>query len=126
MMITCPRCGLAFETQATTNTRCRRCKTVVRVGPGESRSPRRTAEPAAEPPLELAGGGLLVVAAGVLVLAFYVAPAIVRAVRRRRGTEAPPFATSGPHVVPATSASAAEDDATRAHTGPDDGPGPLA
>jgi PHP family Zn ribbon phosphoesterase len=29
--ITCPRCGYRFETAARTNTRCRRCKTVVRV-----------------------------------------------------------------------------------------------
>ena len=29
--VTCKRCGLSFETEATTNTRCRRCKTVVRV-----------------------------------------------------------------------------------------------
>jgi hypothetical protein len=29
--ITCPRCGFRFETAVRTNTRCRRCKTVVRV-----------------------------------------------------------------------------------------------
>jgi len=29
--ITCPRCGYRFETAARTSTRCRRCKTVVRV-----------------------------------------------------------------------------------------------
>jgi hypothetical protein len=29
--ITCKRCGLSFQTQATTNTRCRRCRAVVRV-----------------------------------------------------------------------------------------------
>ena len=29
--ITCPRCGYRFETAACTSTRCRRCKTVVRV-----------------------------------------------------------------------------------------------
>ncbi len=29
--ITCPRCGSRFETVARTSTRCRRCKTVVRV-----------------------------------------------------------------------------------------------
>jgi hypothetical protein len=32
--ITCKRCGCAFETEATTNTRCRRCRTVVRVPAG--------------------------------------------------------------------------------------------
>jgi hypothetical protein len=35
--ITCPRCGYRFETAARTNTRCRRCKTVVRV-PAAARS----------------------------------------------------------------------------------------
>jgi len=35
--ITCKRCGFSFETEATTNTRCRRCKTVVRV-PAAARS----------------------------------------------------------------------------------------
>jgi DNA-directed RNA polymerase subunit RPC12/RpoP len=29
--ITCKRCGFSFETEATTNTRCRRCRAVVRV-----------------------------------------------------------------------------------------------
>ncbi|MHB1582995.1 MAG: hypothetical protein ACYCU7_18295 [Acidimicrobiales bacterium] len=40
MIVTCPRCGLAFETEATTNTRCRRCKSVVQIGrgPGKARS----------------------------------------------------------------------------------------
>jgi hypothetical protein len=36
--ITCKRCGLNFETEATTNTRCRSCKTVVRV-PAAVRNP---------------------------------------------------------------------------------------
>ena len=35
--ITCPRCGYRFETAARTNTRCRRCKAVVRV-PAAARS----------------------------------------------------------------------------------------
>jgi hypothetical protein len=35
--ITCPRCGYRFETAARTNTRCRRCKSVVRV-PAAARS----------------------------------------------------------------------------------------
>lgn len=30
--ITCPRCGLVFETNAVTNTRCRRCRHVVNIG----------------------------------------------------------------------------------------------
>ena len=36
--ITCKRCGLSFETEATTNTRCRRCRDVVRV-PAGARNP---------------------------------------------------------------------------------------
>jgi hypothetical protein len=36
--ITCKRCGFSFETEATTNSRCRRCKTVVRV-PAAVRNP---------------------------------------------------------------------------------------
>jgi hypothetical protein len=36
--ITCKRCGCSFETEATTNTRCRRCRTVVRV-PAAARNP---------------------------------------------------------------------------------------
>jgi hypothetical protein len=119
MTITCPRCGLAFETKATTNTRCRRCKTVVRVGSGQPRQSRSAAEAASSEPLpEMAGSTVLVIAAGVVVLAFYVIPFIVRAVRRRRGMEPPTFATSGPYAAPAPSLPAAEDDGTRAHTGP--------
>ena len=36
--ITCKHCGCSFETEATTNTRCRRCRTVVRV-PASARNP---------------------------------------------------------------------------------------
>jgi len=36
--ITCKHCGTSFETTARTNTRCRRCKAVCRVPPGQ-RSP---------------------------------------------------------------------------------------
>lgn len=36
--ISCKRCGLSFETEAVTNTRCRRCRTVVRV-PTAARTP---------------------------------------------------------------------------------------
>ena len=36
--ITCKRCGLSFETEATTNTRCRSCRAVVRV-PAAARNP---------------------------------------------------------------------------------------
>ena len=41
--ITCKRCGLSFETEATTNTRCRRCRAVVRV-PAAARNPNRSGD----------------------------------------------------------------------------------
>jgi hypothetical protein len=37
-IIICPRCGLSFETRATTNTRCRRCRAIMRV-PAAARKP---------------------------------------------------------------------------------------
>jgi hypothetical protein len=39
--VTCKRCGISFETEATTNTRCRRCRTVVRV-PAAARTSEHT------------------------------------------------------------------------------------
>ncbi|MGO9197346.1 MAG: hypothetical protein ACLQK4_09485 [Acidimicrobiales bacterium] len=39
--ITCKRCNLSFETEATTNTRCRRCRAVVRV-PASARTREHT------------------------------------------------------------------------------------
>lgn len=42
--VTCPSCGLGFETAATTNTRCRRCRKVVRVGTGPGRRTASLAE----------------------------------------------------------------------------------
>ena len=98
MNITCPRCDLAFETQATTNTRCRRCKTVVRVGAGPPGQSRRAPQPAPdEPAADLAGDGLIVVAAGVVILALYVVPAIIRFVRGHHAAEeAPTFCPVGP------------------------------
>lgn len=46
MTLACPRCGLAFETRVTTNTRCRWCMTVVRIGPRPEDQLRKTAAPA--------------------------------------------------------------------------------
>lgn len=119
MTITCPRCGLAFETQATTNTRCRRCKTVVRIGSGRAGQSSRAGGPAPEEPsAELAGSGLVVIAAGVVIVAFYVVPAIVRFVRRR-ADRAPTSGAAGPGTAtlppPATAGRASE---AGAHMGP--------
>lgn len=47
--LTCKRCGLSFETRATTNTRCRRCKTVVRV-PAAARNPNGSGHAGTERP----------------------------------------------------------------------------
>jgi hypothetical protein len=39
--VTCKRCNHSFETEATTNTRCRRCRAVVRV-PASARAREHT------------------------------------------------------------------------------------
>jgi hypothetical protein len=106
MTITCPHCGLVFETRATTNTRCRRCRHVVRVG----RSPARAApehleleeaasddEIAPNPTADEAFAALLTVAsvvAGVLTLA--VARIVDARRRRHAAREVPPFAPDIP------------------------------
>ena len=38
--LTCPACGLSFETTATTNTRCRHCRKVVNIGASQRRAAR--------------------------------------------------------------------------------------
>ena len=47
--VTCPACGLSFETTATTNTRCRRCRKVVIIGTRSTRAVTRS--PAASRPM---------------------------------------------------------------------------
>ena len=88
-MITCPRCGLSFESHATTATRRRSCRYVVRVGSSPSARTRRTDASPSEYGGGTAGGAVLVIGAVGLLLVFYVVPRVVRAVRRRRGTTAP-------------------------------------
>jgi DNA-directed RNA polymerase subunit RPC12/RpoP len=46
MEFTCPACGLTFDTQATTNTRCRGCRNVVNIGARSqsATSARRTSD----------------------------------------------------------------------------------
>ena len=125
-MITCPRCGLEFESQATTATRCRSCRYVVRVGNSSSADTRRTDASPSEYGGGTAGGAVLVIGAVGLLLVFCVVPRVVRAVRRRRGTTAP---TSGPDsavVGQPPPAPAGGDDGIRALTGPDGGTRPLA
>ena len=105
--VTCPNCGLGFETATTTNTRCRRCHKVVRVGP----SPRRAApaEPDDgyddedgyydeddEPASAGAGGALALVGVAAAVgLGLWWASRAGKA----PGTQQPPPET-GPPIVP--------------------------
>lgn len=118
MTIACPRCGFAFETLAITNTRCRRCKTVVGIASGPARQSRRLAEPAPdEPSAALAGGSLLLVAAGV-ILAFYVVPSIVRFIRScRAAAEAPALDGADAGADPPHVATGGPLAATAAHKG---------
>jgi hypothetical protein len=71
-----------------------------------------------EPTADFPGVGILVIAAGVVILAFYVAPAIVRAIRGKRALT---FAHDGAVTEPAPFLATAADDNTRAHTGPNGG-----
>ena len=86
--IACPRCDTTFETQATTATRCRECRSVVHVGAGRSRArrspgaqhsstPRWSTEPTDD------RGSVLLLAAGLVLLAV-VGYGIYRYVRERR------------------------------------------
>lgn len=97
MTVTCPRCGLAFETRATTNTRCRRCKAVVRVGTSTRRT-RLVSPPGNEGSDEgdAGGGGASLLVAGFVLLAGYGILAIVRGVRRRRAAARASSEEAGP------------------------------
>jgi len=73
MQITCPSCGLTFDTQATTNTRCRGCRKVVNIG-ARSRPTTSAAvddEPSGFSVQILIGGAL--VAGGVAALVHGIA-----------------------------------------------------
>ena len=153
MTISCPRCGLAFESRATTATRCPTCRTVVHIsrGPGSARgrsarspSPARSVahDPHGAEPHDTGLHDLVVLAA--VVAAGYLAYRLVRRWLERRGpqvthpeepsgqaevldTTAPTSAHRGPEAEPGVPAVTARDDATWAHTGPTgDERGPLA
>ena len=90
MNVTCPRCGDDFETQATTATRCRSCRSVVHVGGGTGRrsSVARRASTAWDmEPAEDEGGGLVVVGLFVAVAVGVGLYLYVRARRRRKAAE---------------------------------------
>ena len=149
MTLTCPRCGLAFESRAATATRCPSCRTVVHISRGagtarvraaRSSSPARSVAQVShrEEPDGTGLHDLLVLAA--IVAAGYLAYRLVRRWRERRrlrvqeaetlpeqpsadvgvlGATAPAFAHDGPEAEPAPPVATAGDDATGAHTGPD-------
>lgn len=124
MTITCPRCGVAFETRTTTNTRCRRCRYVVRIGRSATRpasSPVDDTTVDDYPTADEAAASIVVLASvvvGVLVLAV---PRIVEAVRRHRANTEPTFAHDGAMTEPAPFLATAADDATWEHIGPSTG-----
>ena len=117
MMITCPSCGLSFESQATTATRCRSCRYVVRLGSSPSAGTRRSDASPSEYGGGTAGGAVLVIGAVGLFLAFYVVPRVVRAVRRHRSGRVPTFGPDGAVAGQPPPAPAGADDGTRALTG---------
>ena len=155
MTITCPRCGLAFESRATTATRCPSCRTVVHISRGagtarvrsaRSSSPARSVPHGSQEPDTTGLSDLLVLAA--FVGAGYLAYRLLRRWWERRGlrtqeaethrkepsaeaiglgTTSPTFANDGPEAEPVVPAVTARDDATRAHTEPNgDEAGPAA
>ncbi len=106
MTIICPRCGLAFESQAKTNTRCRRCRHVVRVGRSPARPAVRQLDVAAidditadEPTVDEAAAALAVLTSVVAAVLVIVVPKIIEAVRRWRGDRAPTSAHDGPEAA---------------------------
>ncbi len=89
--IECPRCETTFETQATTATRCRSCRSVVHVGRGATSGSLRASRPAHatwstdETDGEAAQPGAIVVVfviAGIAIVGYL----FVRAWRRRKAS----------------------------------------
>lgn len=70
-------------TKATTNTRCRRCKTVVRIGSSSAHAGGPVDTPSEKPPTAQQAGGALLVA-GFIMLAVWVAATVVHFVQSRR------------------------------------------
>ena len=100
--IECPRCETSFETQATTATRCRSCRSVVHVGGGRSTGQQRPAAPlrstttwSVEPSDDEGGGlvvGLLVaVAVGVGIYLYVRARRKAKAAEAEQGTPTAPY-----------------------------------
>jgi hypothetical protein len=56
MTVRCRRCGHAFETAATTNTRCRQCRTVVNIGRTVARPVEAAGAPMTPDPADNSSG----------------------------------------------------------------------
>ena len=139
MTITCPRCGLAFESRATTATRCPSCRTVVHISRGTSSARSSSSQPQSRVERSYSDsdpgdGGVVVV---ILALVAFGGWVLWRWWRKREaqpnearhsmepGTGPYTFATSaptsgpvGPEAGPALPALSDEHDATGAPTGP--------
>ncbi len=92
--LTCPRCSTSFETEAVTDTRCRHCRTVVRVprsvdsttgapSPSTPRAPVQVPDPedieAADAGPDFPPPAVVVLLGGAILVAL-----VVRAFRRAR------------------------------------------
>lgn len=140
MTITCPRCSLAFETRATTATRCPSCRAVVHISRGtssarsrSSQMPHRAAQSYDYSDPGEAGGAVVIVAVvafgGWLVWQWWRGrrprtnetglPAELATGPYTFARPTPTFAHDGPLTERAPFATTARHAATRAHTGPD-------
>ena len=140
MTISCPRCGLAFESRATTATRCPSCRTVVHISRGTSSARSSSSQPQSRVERSYSdsdpgdGGGAVVLVAFVAFGAWL----FWQWWRNRRSrpdetgqsmeavagpyTFAWPAPTSGPvgpEANQAPSVATGDHGATRTHTGPD-------
>ena len=90
-VIECPRCETTFETQATTATRCRSCRTVVHVGGRgtgqQSPALRRATTAWSTEPADDEDDGLVVVGLLVAVAVGVGIYLVVKAWRRRKAAE---------------------------------------
>jgi LSD1 subclass zinc finger protein len=122
--ITCPRCGLAFESQATTATRCPSCRTVVHISrgtssvrSGSSQRPSRAERPYSDSDAD-DGGGTVV----ILALVAFGGWLLWQWWRSRRSQPDETGQSMEPATGPYTFATSAP---TSGPAAPDAGPGPY-